>query len=1038
METKDITKNLNPEQKLAVTHDAGPLLIVAGAGTGKTTVITQRIAWLALSDKAKPEEILAVTFTDKAAAEMEERVDRLLPYGYVDLWIATFHSFCERILKTHALDIGLPSDFKIMDGTAQWLLVRQNLAKFNLDYYHPLGNPTKFIHALLKHFSRAKDEMISAGDYLEYAEKLKINLDGMESSGGRTLKHKNIKTKEQKNPSMRGAGKRTKEQDNNSPSEDKSEAVDEMEVKRLNEVAGAYQVYQQLLLDNNALDFGDLINYTLKLFQDRPQILRRYQEQFKYILVDEFQDTNWAQYQLIKLLASPRNNLTVVGDDDQAIYRFRGASLSNILEFKSDYSAAKEVVLTENYRSAQNILDLAYKFIQGNNPNRLECRLNESAAILEQAQKKGVNLKKFKKIDKQLKAANEIGGQIEHRHYGTVGEEVAGVLNQILALKKADPETEWSDFAILVRANASAKPFNAALLRAGVPFQFLALRGLYAKEVILDVLAYFKLLDNYHESPAVWRVLNFPMFKIAPQDLVQLSHQAYRQGWSLYESLQKAALMSGLEPKTLDTINQLLSFVVRHTQLAQEKSVGELLITFLTELGYVRYLKDLDNEKGREDLLYLNQFYKKIKAFEEEIDDPKLKDFLELMKLELESGEEGGLQADVEAGPDVVRVMTIHGAKGLEFKYVFIVNLVHLRFPTSERAESIELPDELVKEVAPSGDIHLEEERRLFYVAATRAKLGLFLTSAEDYGGSQKKKPSRFLAELGYGGQENKRTREQENKETIETVKYATSAGGAAAKLPLPDKFPFSQISSFEKCPLQYKYAYILKIPTFGKPSFSFGSTIHVTLQKFFNQMLEGGGQSDLFGAKAGNKLALPSWEVLLELYEASWVDTWYKNAAEKKEYRDKGRRILKEYYRLISQDRPTPIKLESPFKIAVGPYKISGRVDRIDQVAGGVEIIDYKTGQPKTEVKDDDRDQLLIYQLAAEQAFGLQPQKLTYYYIEENKAVSFIGSEKDKEKIQEKIINIIDRIQGSDFTATPGWPCRFCDFREICEFREN
>ncbi len=258
-------KKLNKEQSEAVVHKKGPLLIVAGAGTGKTTVITQRIAYLIEKEEVKPEEILAVTFTDKAAGEMEERVDKLLPYGYVDLWVSTFHSFCERILRDHALDIGLPADFKVLDPTAGWLLVRQNLDKFKLDYYNSLGNPTKFIQALISHFSHCKDQEIYPEDYLAYAERLKTRDDAPESQ----------------------------------------------EVERIKEVANAFHIYQRLLLENSYLDFGDLINYCLKLFKKRPLILEKYREKFKYVLVDEFQDTNWSQYELIKFLAAPKNNLTV-------------------------------------------------------------------------------------------------------------------------------------------------------------------------------------------------------------------------------------------------------------------------------------------------------------------------------------------------------------------------------------------------------------------------------------------------------------------------------------------------------------------------------------------------------------------------------------------------------------------------------------------------------------------------------------------------------------------------------------------------------
>src|SRR3989339_2144151 len=368
---------LNPEQKRAVQHAEGPLLIVAGAGTGKTTVITERINWLITEKHLKPEEVLALTFTEKAAAEMEERVDKALPYGYVDLWVSTFHSFAQRLLEAHGLEIGLTTDFKLVDQTGQWLLIRNNLEKFDLDYYKPLGNPTKFIQALVRHFSRCKDELVGPRDYLKYAEKFRLDNDLRKDE----------------------------------------EAA--MEVRRLEEIANAYDMYQQLLLDNNLLDFGDLINYCLDLFNKRPQILKQYQKQFKYILVDEFQDTNYAQYQLIRLLAEPKNNVTVVGDDDQAIYKFRGASVSNILEFKKDFPRAKEVFLNQNYRTVQAILDLSYKFIQQNNPDRLEVKLatsDKKQATSDEGQ--------TKKFSKKLIAQNNEPGLIRHLPFETVDDEV--------------------------------------------------------------------------------------------------------------------------------------------------------------------------------------------------------------------------------------------------------------------------------------------------------------------------------------------------------------------------------------------------------------------------------------------------------------------------------------------------------------------------------------------------------------------------------------------------------------------------------------
>src|SRR3989344_2048419 len=314
-----LLENLNPEQQAAVTHQNGPMLIVAGAGTGKTSVITKRVAWLIEQGLAKPDEILVLTFGEKAAGELEERMDKLLPYGYVDLWVSTYHAFAERILTEQALEIGLPNNFKIFSETGQWMLVRKNLSKFALDYYKPFANPAKFIKALLRHFSRAKDELVTPEEYLAYVEDLKLNNDNAEGITLRSLGEEGL------------------------------------DYKKYQEIANAYHTYNQLLLEQGAFDFGDLINYTLKLFRTRPRILDHYRKQFKYILVDEFQDTNIAQYELVKLLAAPNNNLTVCADDDQSIFRFRGASISNVLQFKNDFPEAREVFLIMNYRSGQNI-----------------------------------------------------------------------------------------------------------------------------------------------------------------------------------------------------------------------------------------------------------------------------------------------------------------------------------------------------------------------------------------------------------------------------------------------------------------------------------------------------------------------------------------------------------------------------------------------------------------------------------------------------------------------------------------------------------
>lgn len=973
-------KKLNSEQKEAVIHKGGPLLIVAGAGTGKTTVITQRIVNLIETEKIKTDEILAVTFTEKAAGEMEERVDGLLDYGYTDLWISTFHAFCERILREHGLDMGLPTDFKILDQTAAWLLIRQNLDKFELNYYKPLGNPTKFIKGLIGHFSHCKDQEIYPDDYLKYADKLKTRLIDL---------------------------------------------PEDQETERIKEVANAYHVYQKLLLKNSALDFGDLINYCLKLFKTRKAVLEKYRDKFKYILVDEFQDTNWAQYELIKILAAPKNNLTFCADDDQAIYRWRGASFSNIIQFKKDFPDAKQVSLVKNYRSAQNILDLAYGFIKSNDPDRLEF---------------------INKISKKLTAENKGKGMIEHISAKTLDSEVQKTVKKIVEILKKDKKASYSDFAILCRSNDAANPFTRALERSGIPYQFLASRGLYSRPIILDIISYFKLLDNYHESLAVYRILNLPFLKIPQGDIMRLTQYSHYRTKSLYEAMGEISMVSGISAEGAKKIAFVLSLIQKHCATSKSKPISEILVAFLEDSGYLKYIV---NEEKQEYIDLLNQFFKRIKKFEEENIDVSLKNFMDEMALELESGEEGKLEFDPETGPDVVKVMTIHGAKGLEFKYVFLVNMVDRRFPTSERGDPIELPEELIKDIKPTGDAHLQEERRICYVAMTRAKTGLFFTSAKDYGGVRKKKLSQFLIEMGY--KDIKDDDPGVKSLFIENNKKEAPKNNKAETPYLPTHFSFSQLAAFQKCPLQYKFNFILKIPVKGKAVFSFGKTMHGTLQDFLKRSSENSGisqgalflsgkektQSDIKGSTLG-------FDYLLQLYDKNWLNEWYQDKKQKSDYYKLGKDILKNFFAEYEKNPPEIYKaagapaLELPFSLKIGEHTIRGVVDRIDNLGDGVEIIDYKTGVPKEKLAAEDKEQLLIYQIAAKEIFNIDPKKLTYFYLDNLSKQSFLGSDKDLELQKEKTIKVIEEIKKSDFHATPGWQCGHCDFKDICDFAEK
>lgn len=999
----NLLDNLNEQQLEAVKHGLGPMLIVAGAGTGKTTVITKRVAYLILAKEIKIDEVLALTFTDKAAQEMEERIDCLLPYGYVDLWIHTFHKFCEQILRQHALEIGLSSDFKVMDSVSQWLFFRKNLDKFKLNYYRPLGNPGKFINALIQHFSRCKDEEIYSQDYLSYAEQLLMESDSVEEAFKEGGEHS---------------------QDN----------ADLQESLRIKELADCYHTYQQLLVDNNSLDFGDLIAYTLKLFRDRPKILRQYQKQFKYILVDEFQDTNWAQYELIKLLASAHNNLTVVADDDQSIYRFRGASMSNILRFQDDFANCKQIFLINNYRTQQNILDLAYDFIQHNNPNRLEYQLKA---------KKG-----NKALNKKLISQQGGNGIIEHIHCASIEEELASITNKMLELYKKEDNLLWSDFAILIRANNQAEDIIAQLETKGIPYTYVSSRGLYAKPLILDLIAYLRFINNHYDNIAAFRMLDMPYLEIPYSDLMAIVHFSQKKGITIFESLQRQQEIN-LKEDTRDKIKNIGIKVGKHAQMGREQTITQVAYNIVVDIGMLKWLNEQNEEIAHTNIQYLNQFFKTLQGFEKSSFDflqksgRKLRDFLEYFDLALQAGDEGSLPTDYDLGPETVKILTVHASKGLEFKYVFVVNLVDKRFPSIGKKDPIAIPEQLIKEEVDSKLAHLEEERRLFYVAVTRAKHGLFLTSAVDYGGARKKKLSQFLLEAGFEQPPDlEKTLKKPEFIVPETLPVVESS---LRSLPLPAKFSFTQLKSFAICPYQYKLAHLIKLQGFGKHVFSYGQSMHTTLQRFYEAIINKSKQSQasLFARQDDlAEIEVPSLEQLLEMYEDCWLDDWYENELIQNKYKKQGRESLIGYYNQYQGSFIVPLALEKGINLKIGSYTLVGRVDRVDKLSdNSIEIIDYKTGKkPETIGKMDkwNKRQLLIYQLAFQHIYKEPVSKVTFYYLDCNESLSFIGKPKDLEKLQDDVVQVIEEIKISKFEPKPGkHTCMFCDFKDICEYRD-
>lgn len=976
-------KKLNTSQQEAIHHTTGPLLVIAGAGTGKTTVVTERVKFLITEGLAKPEELLCLTFTEKAAREMEVRIDQALPLGYSQLWITTFHSFCDRILRDEAINIGLDPSYRLMTETDAVSLVQRSLFTLPLQYYRPLGNPQKFIAGLLQHISRLQDEDITPEEYAHWVSQL--------------------------------------------PETD--------EKKQYQELSACYTAYEELKIKESVLDFSNLIGNTLKLFRQRPNILKRYQKNFKFILVDEFQDTNYAQNQLVNLLVNEPQNITVVADDDQAIYRWRGAAVSNVMQFRDIYPDAKLVVLTQNYRSTQEILDRAHDLIQFNNPDRLEVKEH---------------------IDKKLKSNKTKKGEpIEFLHFPRVDFEAEGVAKKIVELIENSKTSERAltpkDFAILVRANAHAEPFMRALDRLGVHQQFLGPTKLFQQAEIKDLIAYLQVLDDISNESAFYRVISMEYFDIPGRDIATLTSFTKRSNLTLFEVCE---VVSGfvpppqnIVPPTLDQdsvekLNGLLSIIRRQLGQLNQETAGQLLYDFLQDTGLFKAILEFRHPIDETRAGNISRFFDKVKSYELIHPQATVRDIVNWLDIASQLGESPIVGDGDWLEQDAVNIMTIHSSKGLEFPVVFLVNLVSQRFPTIARKEQIPIPEELIKETLPTGDYHIQEERRLFYVGLTRACEKLYLTASDYYGDAKRqKKLSPFIAEtIG----EAKLSTHQPIVTQMSLFEFPNRPSVVSIKKDTPpykvEYLSYSQIQTFLDCPLHYKARYILKLPSPPSAPATFGSCIHITLKDFYNQLIED---------KSVDKSQYV--EKVLEIYNKNWNPIGYEHKVQAQEYKDRGIRYLANYVQNHIDPNNMPIKLEEPFTVPLkssdGKYlKIGGKIDRVDQKAdGSIEIIDYKTSEHPWDQKEADSSlQLSFYALAASllpnQPFAKSPEKvfLTLHFFETDTRVTTSRTVADLQAAKEKIFEYASSISTSDFKCSGSMLCRDCDFKLLCSYGES
>ncbi len=638
-----IYDTLNKEQREAVFHTDGPLLILAGAGSGKTRVLTHRVAYLIEEKEVNPWNILAITFTNKAAAEMRERVDDIVGFGSESVWVSTFHSMCVRILRRHIDQLGYDTSFTIYDTDDQRTLMKDICKKLQID--------TKMLkeRAILGQISSAKNEMVTVAEF-------------------------------------------------------EMNAMGDFQKRK---VAQAYKEYELQMRANNALDFDDLLMKTVELFQHNQEILGYYQDRFRYIMVDEYQDTNTVQFKLISILAGKYKNLCVVGDDDQSIYKFRGANIYNILNFEKVFHDAKVIKLEQNYRSTSNILNAANAVIANNKGRK----------------------------DKKLWTENEEGDKLLFKQFDTGYDEADFVARDIK--KKVESTShgsvawKYGDHAILYRTNAQSRLFEEKLIMLNIPYKIVGGVNFYARREIKDLLAYLKTVDNGHDDLAVRRIINVPTRGIGATSINRVQESATERGVDFYEALLTADMIPGIG-RGLAKLESFVAMIEHVKAMVGTSTITEIMNKIIELTGYVERLEAENDEEAKARIENIEEFMSKIATYEEGCEEkPSLSDFLE----------EVALVADIDSldeAVDYVVLMTLHSAKGLEFPQVYLAGMEDGMFPSYMCITSDD-PTEV------------EEERRLCYVGITRARKKLTLTSARRrmiHGEMQYNKTSRFLKEI--------------------------------------------------------------------------------------------------------------------------------------------------------------------------------------------------------------------------------------------------------------------------------------------------
>jgi ATP-dependent DNA helicase UvrD/PcrA len=969
---------LNDAQRRAITHGEGPLLVIAGAGTGKTRVITERIRHLLQSDESlSGENILGLTFTNKAAGEMKARVVRATGERGKDVTLATFHAFCEGLLKEAA------PERLMIDKVDHWILLRRNLERLKLDKYRRLADPGQFLNDFVEFFSRCQDELVSSEDYQRYADGLAAQLEAERAA----LDEETYKERAE-------------------------------EVALQQEIARAYRASEELLREKKRVSFGSLITGAVELLETNAELRGTLQEKYRYILVDEFQDTNIAQLRLLELLAGDKKNIVAVGDNDQAIYRFRGASFGSFKLFLERFAGWREgedstkfrVSLVENYRSTPNILRVATQVIAQNTVSA-DFPKKVLSANKEESEKVRVV-----ELETEEDEARWIAGELQRLH-------AAG--------------RKWRDFAVLYRQHAHRDELVEELSRQKIPFVISKL-SILDHPLVKDVLAYLRLTAKPSDDIACARVLAAPAWGLEPADLVRLAERARKEKKALYDMLQASQGQLPFDSSHA-ALPRLVEFLSEQRKTLRRRTAREILGELLEWL-------EVAQRASARDRKYVTRLTEFAKEWEPKSETRSLTEFVQYLDYYSQAG--GTISLEEDSPGDAVQLTTVHGAKGLEFPQVFLLRINNKKFPATERSRVFEFPAALMKEGEPAEQFHIQEERRLFYVALTRAENRLTLTTLTE----KKGKIPVFIEDILMDPAIKRRDVHHLSPKLPEIAapaKKETADGADAQLFPASTEAPkiFSRIadwalafhpptaepltlspsavSGYRSCPQQYLFSRSWSLKEGPKAVLSFGSVMHTTIKRFIDQLRKG--------------VKLP-FEEVARIFETEWNSAGFEDEYQESGYKKDGLEQLRAFHAGLLEAPPHVLEQEKSFELPLeSNVTIIGRMDQVNSLGrNDVEIVDYKTGKPKKDADAKKDLQLSLYALAAKEIFEWNPVRLVFYYLQNNQTQATTRDAKQLDEAQKIVLETAADIRAGEFPPKPGFVCRNCAYKPICPAHEE